>query len=286
MACHYWKEGSPFIFTREDMKDDRWKISVVADVSCDIDGPVACTVEPSTIADPMYGYHIADEKRIADFRTPGTIAVMAVDNLPCELPKDASEDFGAEMIKNVLPHLFERMLMKSFGKRPRPPWKAHLLRTSPTCKITWTTPDYWRTKVNVMCPSCFLGAESLLRKIQRCAYFTDSSKRQVFEGVGACRIHFCLEQFPVLPHNDGHFDRAAHLAAVARLGTVEQIAILQAPGGRYVALRVGVGDVVKAAAFVCLQSDLRAGFGSISPRPSANSWNASASNWASSSATI
>lgn len=106
VACHYWKEGSPFIFTREDMKDDRWKISVVADVSCDINGPVACTVEPSTIADPMYGYHIADEKRITDFRTPGTIAVMAVDNLPCELPKDASEDFGTEMIKNVLPHLF------------------------------------------------------------------------------------------------------------------------------------------------------------------------------------
>lgn len=87
------------------MKDPRWKTSVVADVSCDIDGPVACTVEPSTIADPMYGYHIADEKRVADFRAPGTIAVMAVDNLPCELPKDASEDFGAEMIKNVLPHL-------------------------------------------------------------------------------------------------------------------------------------------------------------------------------------
>ena len=105
VACHYWKEGSPFIFTREDMKDPRWKISVVADVSCDIDGPVACTLRPSTIADPMYGYHIHDEKDVSDLQAPGTIAVMAVDNLPCELPKDASEDFGNEMLQEVLPHL-------------------------------------------------------------------------------------------------------------------------------------------------------------------------------------
>lgn len=105
VACHYWNDGSPFIFTRADMKDPRWKISVVADVSCDIDGPVACTLQPSTIADPMYGYHIQDEKVVKDITAPGTIAVMAVDNLPCELPKDASEDFGNEMINEVLPHL-------------------------------------------------------------------------------------------------------------------------------------------------------------------------------------
>ena len=94
VACHYWKEGSPYFFTREDMKDPRWKVSVVADVSCDIDGPVACTVEPSTIADPIYGYHIASEKRVDDFRAPGTIAVMAVDNLPCELAAESSTFFS------------------------------------------------------------------------------------------------------------------------------------------------------------------------------------------------
>ena len=56
IAGHFWAEGSPFLFTREDVRDEDWRISVVADISCDIDGPVASTVEPSTIADPMYGY--------------------------------------------------------------------------------------------------------------------------------------------------------------------------------------------------------------------------------------
>jgi len=105
IACHYWKDGSPFIFTREDMKSDQWSISVVGDISCDIDGPVASTIRPSTIIDPLYGYNPLTEKE-DDYTQKGVIVVMAVDNLPCELPKDASEDFGNELIKNVFPHLF------------------------------------------------------------------------------------------------------------------------------------------------------------------------------------
>lgn len=105
IPCHYWSEGSPFIFTRSDMKEEAWNISVVADISCDIDGPVASTIRPSTIADPIYGYDPSAESEV-DFTNPNAIAVMAVDNLPCELPKDASADFGSELIKHVLPALF------------------------------------------------------------------------------------------------------------------------------------------------------------------------------------
>jgi hypothetical protein len=104
VACHYWESGSPFIFTREDLRNPDWKIKVVGDISCDIDGPVASTIRPSTIADPMYGYNVETESE-DDFKAAHTIGVMAVDNLPCELPKDASEDFGNELIKNVIPHL-------------------------------------------------------------------------------------------------------------------------------------------------------------------------------------
>ncbi|MCB0762792.1 MAG: alanine dehydrogenase [Flavobacteriales bacterium] len=104
VACHYWADHSPFFFTREDMKHPDWKCSVVADVSCDIGGPVACTIRSSTIADPIFGYHRFHESE-CDISDPDGIAVMAVDNLPCELPKDASEDFGNELIKHVLPHL-------------------------------------------------------------------------------------------------------------------------------------------------------------------------------------
>jgi alanine dehydrogenase len=104
IACHFWKEGSPFIYTRKDLKRNDIRLSVVADISCDIDGPVASTIRPSTIADPVYGYNPNTEKEV-DFKSDEAIAVMAVDNLPCELPKDASEDFGGELMKHVFPAL-------------------------------------------------------------------------------------------------------------------------------------------------------------------------------------
>jgi alanine dehydrogenase len=104
IAGHYYSSGSPYLFTREDMKDNNFNLKVVADVSCDIDGPVACTVRPSTIANPIYGYDKKTEQEV-DFNNEDAIAVMAVDNLPCELPKDASEDFGNELIEKILPSL-------------------------------------------------------------------------------------------------------------------------------------------------------------------------------------
>jgi hypothetical protein len=80
------------------------RLSVVADISCDIDCAIACTIRPSTIADPIYGYNPISESE-DEFMKNGIIAVMAVDNLPCELPLDASEDFGRELLKEVFPAL-------------------------------------------------------------------------------------------------------------------------------------------------------------------------------------
>lgn len=105
VACHYWSEESPFIFNREMARDPQFNIKLVADISCDIDGPVASTIRPSTIADPFYAYDPISEKEV-DFGKEGSIAVSAVDNLPGELPRDASEDFGNELLKNVIPHFF------------------------------------------------------------------------------------------------------------------------------------------------------------------------------------
>jgi len=105
VACHYWSEDSPLIFSREMAKDPLFNIKLVADISCDIDGPVASTIRPSTIADPFYAYDPLSEKEV-NFASSGSIAVSAVDNLPGELPRDASEDFGNELLKNVIPHFF------------------------------------------------------------------------------------------------------------------------------------------------------------------------------------
>ncbi|MDA9066586.1 NAD(P)-dependent oxidoreductase [Flavobacteriales bacterium] len=104
IACHYWDADAPFIFSREDAKSPDFKLKIVADISCDINGPVASTIRPSTIDKPLYGYDPQTESEV-DFMTKNAIGVMAVDNLPCELPRDASEDFGNELITKVLPSL-------------------------------------------------------------------------------------------------------------------------------------------------------------------------------------
>ena len=105
IAGHFYGQGSPYLYTREDAKHPDFKIRVVADISCDIDGPVATTLRASTIAEPIYGYDAASESE-TDFKHKDAIAVMAVDNLPCELPRDASEGFGEAFIKNVIPAFF------------------------------------------------------------------------------------------------------------------------------------------------------------------------------------
>ena len=105
IAGHFYGDGAPFLFTREDAKHPDFRINLVADVSCDIDGPVASTIRPSTIAEPFYGYNPHTESETA-FDDKSAITVMAVDNLPCELPKDASEGFGDAFLEHVIPAFF------------------------------------------------------------------------------------------------------------------------------------------------------------------------------------
>ncbi len=105
IAGHFYGTGAPYLFTREDAKSPDFNINLVADISCDVDGPVASTLRASTIAEPFYGYDPLSEKEIA-FNEEDAITVMAVDNLPCELPKDASEGFGEQFLEHVIPAFF------------------------------------------------------------------------------------------------------------------------------------------------------------------------------------
>jgi alanine dehydrogenase len=105
MAGHFHGNNAPDILTQDMLKAPDCKIKVVADISCDVDGPIACTVKASTIADPFYGYLPFENKEVPHTH-PGSILVMAVDNLPCELPKDASEGFGEMFMEHVIPAFF------------------------------------------------------------------------------------------------------------------------------------------------------------------------------------
>ncbi|PQJ22909.1 NAD(P)-dependent oxidoreductase [Tenacibaculum sp. SG-28] len=105
IAGHFFGDGAPYLFTREDVRSDNFNIKYVADISCDVDGPVATTIRASTIANPIYGYDPQNECEVA-YNRANSILVMAVDNLPCELPKDASEGFGDMFLEHVIPAFY------------------------------------------------------------------------------------------------------------------------------------------------------------------------------------
>lgn len=102
---HFYDNKSPLILTQDMLKSPSNKIKVVGDVSCDIAGPIACTIRPSTIADPIYGYLPKTGEEVS-YLHPEAIVVMAVDNLPCELPRDASEGFGLTFRERIIPAFF------------------------------------------------------------------------------------------------------------------------------------------------------------------------------------
>ena len=107
ITAHFWDAKGPRIFNEEDLAADDFKIRTIADISCDIAGPIPSTIRPSTIEEPIYFINRNTLQEENEFNEDH-VSVMAVDNLPCELPKDASEDFGEELIQKVLPSLIGR----------------------------------------------------------------------------------------------------------------------------------------------------------------------------------
>ncbi len=105
IATAYWNPAAPLLFTTEEACQNDFRIKVIADITCDIEGSIPSTKRPATIEDPIYDFDPTQDKIAPPFSDEGNISVMAVDNLPCELPINASEDFGAQLIKNVIPHL-------------------------------------------------------------------------------------------------------------------------------------------------------------------------------------
>jgi saccharopine dehydrogenase (NAD+, L-lysine-forming) len=106
IAGAYWDLRAPVLFTPEQMCADEFRIRLIADITCDIEGSIPSTKQPSTIAEPFYDYVPATGALAEAFHDPGNVTVMAVDHLPNELPRDASRAFGRHLIERVFPHLF------------------------------------------------------------------------------------------------------------------------------------------------------------------------------------
>jgi alanine dehydrogenase len=104
----FWHPKAPRLFSRELMQQPEFRIRVIADISCDVDGAVPCTLKTTTITDPVYDFNRFTGEVLAPFTGKDNISVMAIDNLPCELPYDASAYFGQQLISSVLPLLIHQ----------------------------------------------------------------------------------------------------------------------------------------------------------------------------------
>jgi alanine dehydrogenase len=106
MAGAFWNPKAPVLFTREEMCSPEFKIKIIADITCDVGGSIPSTIRASTIPEPLYDYDPQTGQEKPSLSNDKHVTVMAVDNLPCELPRSASEEFGRDLIDRILPLLF------------------------------------------------------------------------------------------------------------------------------------------------------------------------------------
>jgi len=108
IAATYWDPNAAVLFTRHDMLKNDFSIKVIADITCDIEGSIPSTKKASTIQDPVYDYNPSDDVIAPAFSDEANVSVMAIDNLPGELPRNASVDFGRDLYNYVIPALLEQ----------------------------------------------------------------------------------------------------------------------------------------------------------------------------------
>ena len=100
----YWDIDIPRLFELEDLKKESFKLQVIADISDDRHGSIPCNIGDATIENPVYGIDKLTGNKTAPY-LPGSLDLMAVGNLPNELPKDASKYFGEQLNKYIIDDL-------------------------------------------------------------------------------------------------------------------------------------------------------------------------------------
>lgn len=106
MNAIFWSPTMPQLFSNADMKSPSFNTKVIADISCDINGSVPATIRYTTIEDPVFGYDAQTETECAPYYAKG-ITVMAVSNLPNELPREASVEFGNNLNEKIMPEFLK-----------------------------------------------------------------------------------------------------------------------------------------------------------------------------------
>ncbi len=100
----YWEENIPRLFSMPDLQKPGFRITTIADITDDKNGSVPCNLGDSTIENPVYGVNKKTGNKTLPY-VAGSVDIMAIGNLPNELPRDASKYFGEQLIKHLLPSL-------------------------------------------------------------------------------------------------------------------------------------------------------------------------------------
>ena len=107
IAAAYWNPGAPHLFELEEINSPEFSITVIADITCDVGGSIPTTLRTSTITDPIFDVDRVTGEELPAFGKQTSISVMAIDNLPCEIPRESSIEFGKQLKEWVIPALFE-----------------------------------------------------------------------------------------------------------------------------------------------------------------------------------
>jgi saccharopine dehydrogenase (NAD+, L-lysine forming) len=100
----YWEQTMPRLFEWDHIAEPSFRIQTIADITDDENGSVPCNLGDATIEEPVYGVNKTTRQKTEPY-IEGSIDVMAVGNLPNELPRDASRYFGEQLLKNILKDL-------------------------------------------------------------------------------------------------------------------------------------------------------------------------------------
>ena len=123
MNCIYWDERYPRLLTKSYLKktihSEMFKLTIVGDISVDVNGAIQPTYKVTTPDHPVYVYNPEKETYTDGYKGDG-LAIMAVDNLPCELPKDASKSFS-EILWHFIPDIVQADYTVSFENLDLPP---------------------------------------------------------------------------------------------------------------------------------------------------------------------
>ena len=104
ISSHYWDPKSPRLFKKMDIKKYQ-NLKVIGDITCDINGSIPTTIKSSTIKNP---YYYLDKITFEETKDENSLAIMAVDNLPSELPRDSSTEFSSGIVNEVLPYIINK----------------------------------------------------------------------------------------------------------------------------------------------------------------------------------